>query len=252
MRPFRTNLTAHTKHAPDSSGSSCYNCHMPYTTYGLLKTIRSHTVSSPSVAESIEAGRPNACNLCHLDKTLVVDRRRARASGTARRRPTLPIGDDERSIAASLLVAAARRRRPARDCRAGDGHGTPPSRRPARTGWRRTWRSLLDDPYDAVRFIAGRSLRHAARLRGVCSTTSSRRRRIRYQAQLTDDVDMGSRTCAATHRRPPAVQQRRERRCHPGPAAAEGTQHPPRPIERVAATAYHEGAKKRGPAFGTS
>ena len=32
--------------------SRCYNCHMPYTTYGLLKTIRSHTVSSPSVAET--------------------------------------------------------------------------------------------------------------------------------------------------------------------------------------------------------
>ena len=44
---------------------------MPHTTYGLLKAIRSHTVSSPSVArDDIQAGRPNACNLCHLDQTL--------------------------------------------------------------------------------------------------------------------------------------------------------------------------------------
>jgi predicted CXXCH cytochrome family protein len=32
----------HTHHKAKSSGSSCYNCHMPHTTYGLLKAIRSH------------------------------------------------------------------------------------------------------------------------------------------------------------------------------------------------------------------
>ena len=43
---------------------------MPFTTYGLLKTIRSHQISNPSVQATLETGRPNACNLCHLDKTL--------------------------------------------------------------------------------------------------------------------------------------------------------------------------------------
>ena len=65
-----TKLTAHTRHAPASTGSSCYNCHMPHTTYGLLRAIRSHTITSPTVRESVEVGRPNACNLCHLDKSL--------------------------------------------------------------------------------------------------------------------------------------------------------------------------------------
>src|SRR5205814_6078040 len=60
----------HSRHRPNSSGSSCENCHMPRTTYGLLKTIRSHQISSPSVQSTIETGRANACNLCHLDKTL--------------------------------------------------------------------------------------------------------------------------------------------------------------------------------------
>lgn len=60
----------HTHHAAGSPGSSCMNCHMPHTTYGLLKGIRSHTVASPSVQESLETGRPNACNQCHLDRTL--------------------------------------------------------------------------------------------------------------------------------------------------------------------------------------
>jgi hypothetical protein len=43
---------------------------MPFTSYGLLKAIRSHTVTSPSVESSLKTGRPNACNLCHLDKSL--------------------------------------------------------------------------------------------------------------------------------------------------------------------------------------
>ena len=37
-------LVAHTHHAADSSGSRCYNCHMPYTSYGLLKALRSHRI----------------------------------------------------------------------------------------------------------------------------------------------------------------------------------------------------------------
>ena len=39
----------HTHHQPHSSGSRCYNCHMPHTTYGLLKAIRSHQISSPEI-----------------------------------------------------------------------------------------------------------------------------------------------------------------------------------------------------------
>ena len=46
------------------------NCHMPHTTYALFKAIRSHQISSPNVRASAQFGTPNACNLCHLDKTL--------------------------------------------------------------------------------------------------------------------------------------------------------------------------------------
>src|SRR5262249_38068521 len=51
----------HSHHPVDSAGSSCENCHMPRTTYGLLKTIRSHQISSPSMQSTIDTGRPNAC-----------------------------------------------------------------------------------------------------------------------------------------------------------------------------------------------
>jgi len=63
-------LVAHTHHPVHSAGSRCYNCHMSYTTYGLLKAIRSHTIDSPDVATTLSTGRPNACNQCHLDRTL--------------------------------------------------------------------------------------------------------------------------------------------------------------------------------------
>lgn len=61
----------HTHHAAGSAGAQCTNCHMPYTVYGLLKGIRNHRIDAPHV--TADAGgdvRPNACNLCHADKTL--------------------------------------------------------------------------------------------------------------------------------------------------------------------------------------
>ena len=64
-------VAAHTHHAAGSIGSRCENCHMPYTVYGLLKGIRNHRIDSPRVTgRSGGRERPNACNLCHVDKTL--------------------------------------------------------------------------------------------------------------------------------------------------------------------------------------
>ena len=152
--PMRANPTAHTHHAANSAGSSCYNCHMPYTTYGLLKTIRSHTIRSPSVRESVEAGRPNACNLCHLDRTLLW-------TGEALRRwyktPTVPLGDDDRGVAASvlwLLTGDAGQRAIVSQAMA-----WPPAQEASGADWMAPYLAqLIDDPYDAVRLGAARSL----------------------------------------------------------------------------------------------
>src|SRR5262249_44875527 len=62
---------SHSHHAPGSTGDACQNCHMPYTTYGLLKAVRGHEIGNPRVlASGPGSGRPNACNLCHLDRSL--------------------------------------------------------------------------------------------------------------------------------------------------------------------------------------
>ena len=152
---MRTNTSAHTHHAVGSAGSVCYNCHMPYTTYGLLKTIRSHTVGSPTVQESVGVGRPNACNLCHLDRTLAwTGEALARWYGTA----PVPLGDEEHTVAASLqwlLKGDAGQRAIATQAMA-----WTPAQRASGTEWMAPYLAqLLDDPYDAVRLGAARVLR---------------------------------------------------------------------------------------------
>jgi cytochrome c552 len=154
-QPIAANVPAHTKHRAGSSGSACYNCHMPYTTYGLLKTIRSHQVSSPSVASDVQTGRPNACNLCHLDQTL------AWTSGYLEqwyKQPRATLSADEQTISASLLRAL--RGDAGQRAIIAQTMGWEPAQRASGTAWMGPYLAqLLDDPYDAVRFIAGRSLR---------------------------------------------------------------------------------------------
>jgi hypothetical protein len=152
---LRSTLTGHTKHAASSSGSNCYNCHMPYTTYGLLRALRSHQISSPTVRASVETGRPNACNLCHLDKTLSwTSEHLADWYGI----PKVSLKGDEESVAASLLWLlkgdAGQRAITAWSM------GWKPAQEASGSGWTTPFLiGLLDDPYDAVRFVAYKSLR---------------------------------------------------------------------------------------------
>ena len=62
-------VSAHTKHGADSSGSVCMDCHMPRMVYGVIELHRSHRIENPDPALAAEKGRPSACTLCHLDKS---------------------------------------------------------------------------------------------------------------------------------------------------------------------------------------
>jgi predicted CXXCH cytochrome family protein len=97
---FASKLEQHTHHPADSSGSLCYNCHMPHTTYGLLKGIRSHRIQSPRVLSGERLDHPNACNLCHLDQTLEWSAEKL-SQWYGQARPNL--SDEEKQVAASLL-----------------------------------------------------------------------------------------------------------------------------------------------------
>lgn len=62
-------LAVHTRHAPDSEASLCYNCHMPDLVYGVMDVHRSHRIEIPDPVRDAQTGRPNACLNCHLDRS---------------------------------------------------------------------------------------------------------------------------------------------------------------------------------------
>ena len=151
---LRENLTAHTHHAANSSGSHCYNCHMPHTTYGLLNSIRSHQVDSPSVETQLKTGRPNACNLCHLDRTLEWTSQRL-AKWYGHRQP--PLDNDDKTISSTLkllLKGDAGQR-----AIAAWHMGWEPARNASGGDWQAPWLlRAMADPYAAVRYIAHKAL----------------------------------------------------------------------------------------------
>lgn len=151
-------MTEHTHHPAESSGSRCMNCHMPYTSFGLLKAVRSHEIDSPDARSTLETGRPNACNLCHLDQTLAWA-----AEGLWRwwGRPVPPLAEKDRQVSAGvlwMLEGDAGQR-----ALAAWSLGWRPAREASGPEWIPTFLSLaLNDNYSAVRYIAARSLREFA------------------------------------------------------------------------------------------
>ena len=152
---YTTNIELHTHHEVDSSGSSCVNCHMPHTSYALLGALRSHQIQSPSALRSIEHGVPNACNLCHLDKTLEWTQNQLSEKYNHR---LFPLTNDQKNISAWILWLlkghAAQRAIAA-------WHG---GWEPAKIASGNTWQppyliKLLNDPYGVVRYIAYKSLK---------------------------------------------------------------------------------------------
>ncbi len=68
--PHAATIAAHTHHAPDSAGSQCAACHMPKIAQTIADVnVRSHTFRFvyPDRTDSLKI--PNACNVCHADKS---------------------------------------------------------------------------------------------------------------------------------------------------------------------------------------
>ncbi len=153
-KSFAGKIAAHSHHNAGSPGSRCYNCHMPNTTYGLLHAIRSHQVSSPNVNESVTYGRPNACNLCHLDKTLAWT---AQKLHDWYNEPVPELSFDDQNIAAAVqwIVKGDGGQR----ALLAWGMGWAPAQKASGRDWLYPYLIYaLTDPYAAVRFDAWKSL----------------------------------------------------------------------------------------------
>lgn len=145
---------AHTHHPAESSGARCQNCHMPYTVFGLLKSIRSHTIDTPSVKVTKEVGRPNGCNGCHVDKTLAWTQGHMSTWYGAE---PVTLSQDEREV--SVTVLNALRGDAADRALAVWALGWPQARAVSGDLWQiPILIQLLDDPYDTVRYVAGKRL----------------------------------------------------------------------------------------------
>jgi predicted CXXCH cytochrome family protein len=152
---FRDKIELHTHHTANSSGSVCYNCHMPHTTIGLMKNIRSHRITSPTILPKSTADRPNACNLCHLDKSFqwTADSLQKWYGISAGK-----VAEENREIAASIIWLlkgdAAQRVVTAWHM------GWAPAQDASMRSWQAPYLALLmEDPYAVVRQIALSSLR---------------------------------------------------------------------------------------------
>jgi predicted CXXCH cytochrome family protein len=153
---YRNRLSEHTHHPADSAGSQCMNCHVPRQVYSLLDTHRSHRIMIPRVRDSIGTGKPHACNLCHLDKSLGWTSDRLRDwYGTKRE----PLSEDDRTTASGVLLLARGDAR-TRAVVAG-AFGNPA----AMSASSRDWQGLLltrvlrAERYEAIRYLLHRSLR---------------------------------------------------------------------------------------------
>jgi predicted CXXCH cytochrome family protein len=62
-------VPAHTHHAVKSAGSSCVECHMPRTVFSIKAEIRDHSMTVPVPENTIRHEIPNACNLCHKNRS---------------------------------------------------------------------------------------------------------------------------------------------------------------------------------------
>lgn len=152
---YTTDLKSHTFHAVDSPGSDCLNCHMPHTTYALLTGIRSHQIQSPRVEASARYGTPNACNLCHLDRTLAWTQEHL-----VKRYGQVPVNltDEQRSQSAALLWLL--KGHAAQRVIAAWHMGWAPAQQASGRDWQAPFDAqLLTDPYGVIRYVAARSLR---------------------------------------------------------------------------------------------
>jgi predicted CXXCH cytochrome family protein len=152
---YRDRLVEHTHHPPGSPASLCYNCHMPHQVYSLMNTHRSHRIERLEIKDSLGTGKPHACNLCHLDKSL----------GWTQdwlvkwyQRTPLPLPTEEKNVASSLLHLCRSDAR-SRAVFAG-AFSWPPAQAASGTDWPGLFlvHILEQERYPAVRYLVYRGL----------------------------------------------------------------------------------------------
>lgn len=212
-------IPAHTRHAADSSGSVCVDCHMPKAVYGVMEIHRSHRIEVPQPARHAALNRPDACTNCHLDRSAdwaqtAIDAWRGGSpapagDGQPARNLLQLLGGDpvERAIAAKMAGRADAAPMPAAD------------RVPGLL-------AALDDDYPAVRRFAAHSLRDLAR----------RTPELAPLAEPLEDYDFIAEPAARE-----AIEQALQQRWQSLPASASARPLPVAEVSRLRAEAQTKG-----------
>jgi hypothetical protein len=134
---------------------------MPHQVFSLLTTHRSHRIENPTLDGSRGTGKPHACNLCHLDKSLGWTRDQLARWPAAAGRPVAKLSEDEERVAAGVLLLCEGDAR-TRVVVAG-AFGDPAAHRASGTDWHGSFlsRMLEHERYPAVRYLAHRGLKAA-------------------------------------------------------------------------------------------
>jgi predicted CXXCH cytochrome family protein len=60
----------HSRHQAGSPGTDCYACHMPKITYGIGTVHPTHHIQTPDPSRAWRHEMPEACTLCHTDRSV--------------------------------------------------------------------------------------------------------------------------------------------------------------------------------------
>lgn len=187
--------TQHTRHTAQGSAARCVSCHMPELVYGLVSVHLSHRIEIPDPARQSVAGRPDACTLCHVDRTRGWAETALRSWQPAARaapetQPAAQAGDLPEQ-AYRLLAGDPIERAVAAHALGQEQAQYAAAYAPQLIGLLSD--VLLSEPYPAVRAIANHSLRHvlghahaaaALQLASYSATASLDERRAALQAAL--------------------------------------------------------------------
>lgn len=156
---YRARLAEHTHHAADSPGSLCFSCHMPHQVYSLFTTHRSHRIRNPELADSVGTGKPHACNLCHLDKSLGWTREQLTKWSPRHAKAKLPAEEETTSHALLMLTRADARSRAI----VAGAFSNPAAQKASGTDWFGPYltRLLEGERYPIVRYLLHRGLKAA-------------------------------------------------------------------------------------------